>query len=98
MLKMTYSPSKLQDEKECYYSGSLINLDRHHIFNGNHSFRKKCDEDGFWVWLSRPVHTYIHTTVEGRELLIDLKMKAQEIYEQEHTREEFIKRYGKSYL
>ena len=89
--------SKLQTEKICYITGRSDNLELHHCLNGN-AYRKKCDADGLTVWLTASVHWYIHNTIEGKELRIWLKQEAQRKYEEEHTREEFIKRYGKNYL
>lgn len=92
-----YRPSKLQTEKESIFSGNTSNLIRHHCLNGTHQ-RQKAEHDGLWVWMTVKEHDHIHNTAEGREQLMWLKRLAQEEYEKEHTREEFIKRYGKSYL
>lgn len=90
--------SKMQNGKKCYLTHmENVPLEVHHCLNGT-SQRKKCDEDGLWVYLTPQIHRYIHQTIEGRELLLSLKKEAQKCYENEHTREEFIKRYGKSYL
>lgn len=96
-MRPSKSPSKMQTEKVCYISGRTDNLVIHHCLNGTHQ-RKKCDEDGLTVWLNARIHDYIHHTIEGREYLYALKKDAQRVYERDHTRDEFIKRYGKSYL
>lgn len=88
--------SKMQTEKVCYITGRTDNLELHHCLNG--AYRKKCDRDGLTVWLTASVHYYIHNTVEGAAVRLRLKQEAQRVYERDHTREEFIKRYGKSYL
>lgn len=88
--------SKLQTEKKCYYTESYNNLTEHHIFNG--AYRKKSDIDGFVIWVTFEEHDKLHSTAEGVKKRLELKRIAQKIYERDHTREEFIKRYGKSYL
>lgn len=89
--------SKLQNnEKICYLCGRLITNDSnlHHIFNG--AYRDKSDKDGMVVYLHSACHRKLHDHYE-----ISLKVKKagqikwEEIY---GTREEFIKKYGKSYL
>lgn len=98
MLKMKFNPSKMQDDERCYITGAEnCDLVRHHCLNGTHQ-RKKAEQDGLWVWLTPRIHIYIHETIEGHDLLWELKKDAQRVYEREHTREEFIERYGKSYL
>ena len=89
--------SIMQEEKRCYITHRTTNLEVHHCLNGTHQ-RKKADVDGLWVYLTADVHRYIHQTIEGHELLMQLKREAQQAYERTHTRAEFIKRYGKSYL
>ena len=89
--------SRIQDEKVCFLTGRTDNLELHHCLNGTHQ-RKKCDQDGLVVWLTHDEHWNLHNTIEGKEIKRWLKQVAQEVYEQDHTREEFIKRYGKSYL
>lgn len=41
------TPSLLQTEKQCYVTGSRIQLDKHHIYHG--SRRKAADKWGCWV-------------------------------------------------
>ena len=89
--------SKIQSDKVCYLTGRHDNLVRHHCLYGTHQ-RRKAEQDGLWVWLNAYEHRYIHDTIEGRPILHELQKEAQRVYEREHTREEFIKRYGKTYL
>jgi len=90
--------SILQDERCSFFNEDrTTDLVLHHIFNGV-AYRHKCDEDGLWVWLSPDVHEYIHSTAEGGEILRYLKRLGQQAYEKTHSREEFMERYGKSYL
>lgn len=81
------------DPNVCFYCSNYGTHDTHHVFNG--AFRKKSEKDGFVVRLHHSCHMYIH---EHPGAAIDMKRKAQEIYERTHTREEFMERYEKSYL
>lgn len=66
----------------------------HHVF-GN-AYKKKSEEDLFLMNLHPECHINLHSdpTIEK-----SLKIKCQEWYEKEgHTRDEFIKRYGQSYI
>lgn len=89
--------SILQEERECYITGSPFGLHKHHIFAG--SRRKISDENGFWVWLRIDWHNGADYGVHFNKVL-DLKLKraCQEAYEETHSREEFITLIGKSYL
>ena len=87
--------SILQDEKVCYVSGSQYNLDCHHIYAGIGK-RKIADREGCWVWLRHDIHMDLHD--RNKELDYRLKRECQEKFEETHTREEFRKLFGKSYL
>lgn len=94
------SNSILSNEKECYCCATTLNLHRHHIFYGMAN-RKLSEKDGCWVYLCASHHnmgTYgVHNG--NRRLDVLLKKECQERWEAIYgTREEFIKRYGKSYL
>lgn len=82
----------IQERKECFLCGRWTGLEHHHVFNG--PYKKKSEEDGFMVWLCVEHHRQVH---EDAELRLRLKKIGQFIYEQNHTRDEFRKRYGKSY-
>lgn len=92
--------SILQTEKACYlsgYSGSW--LDRHHVYGAAN--RKVSEANGFWVWLRHDRHiagSPYATPHNNRDVDLHLKRACQEKYEETHTREEFIRLIGKSYL
>lgn len=102
--------SILQDTKECYlcrleaskrgYSGELTDqgIDEHHIFGGTAN-RKKSEMLGLKVGLCHIRH---HLGSEGPHMnrIVDLTLKgiAQREFERNHTREEFINEFGKSWL
>ena len=87
--------SILQDEKVCYVTGSEYGLDLHHIYAGVAN-RKISDREGCWVWLRHDVHMDLHD--RNKELDYRLKRECQEKFEETHSREEFRRLFGKSYL
>ncbi len=91
--------SILQNRKESYISGNTYNLEEHHIFFGTAN-RKVSEKNGFKVYLTVEEHrgTYGVHGKFGKKLDIKLKQDAQRKYEETHTREEFMKLIGKSYL
>lgn len=88
--------SVLTDDLEhCYLTGSP-NIHIHHVFGGPN--RGHSEEDGFIVPLHPDMHNMSDKGVHfNRELDLMLKRECQRIYEQTHTRKEFIERYGKSW-
>ena len=92
--------SIIQTSKCCYVCYRLDNLHLHHILFGKN--RKKCDEDKLTVWLCQEHHegtNGVHGK-NGHELDLELKRFAQETWMKYYnkTKEEFIERYGRSYL
>lgn len=66
------------------------------MFFGNPN-RKHSEEDGLWVFLCDEHHRGNVSVHFNRNMDLKLKQYAQYKYEETHTREEFIQRYGKSY-
>ena len=91
--------SILQNKKESYISGQTYELEEHHIYFGTGK-RKISEKNGFKVWLTYSEHrgTYGVHGKYGHDLDLKLKQECQKEYEKNHTREEFIKLIGKSYL
>lgn len=91
--------SIMQSEKKCYITGSTSNLHKHHIYFGNAN-RKISERNGFWVWLTGALHNQSNDGVHCGNKALDLKLKqeCQSEFEKTHTREEFRKLIGKSYL
>lgn len=90
--------SIVQEDEQCIICGSIQGLQRHHIFFGRPN-RQHSEEDGLWCWVCYYHHNASMMSVHQNHAM-DLKLKkyAQSIYEQKHTREEFMERYGKNYL
>lgn len=74
---------------------NMPSTDAHHVFPG--SRRKKSTQYGFVVNLCRAHHNEIHMH-PNKGLDLALKQKCQEDFEKTHSREEFIKEFGRSYL
>lgn len=89
----------LQKNKECYATGRLDNLHKHHIFMGKN--RKISDRYGFWVWLTGEYHNQdnvLGVHFDNTELKEKLQRECQAKFEETHSREEFMKLIGKNYL
>ena len=93
-----YAPSLLNDDTEypcCYQCGRTNGkIDRHEIFFGSN--RDNSKKYGMWVNLCRGCHNEVHRG-DG-ELNYLLKRKAQEVFERQYTREEFMTIFGRNYL
>jgi len=90
------SKSILQpNDKCCFISGSVINLDQHHIYHGVGN-RSLADKYGCWCWLRHDIHMSLHD--KDKDLDKYLQQECQREFEKTHTREEFMKIFGKSYL
>lgn len=91
--------SVIQKYNACWVCGTDNNLHTHEVFYGTAN-RKKSIEDGMQVRLCGMHHNLSEKGVhQNRELDLKLKRKAQARWEELYgTREEFIRRYGKSYL
>lgn len=81
------------EDDVCYVCLKHGATDIHHVMNG--AYKKKSEEDGFLVKVHRVCHRFIHDHPMTAQTY---KKRAQQIYEETHTREEWIARYGKSYL
>lgn len=90
--------SILQDEKKCFVCGKTYDLAVHHVYEGTAN-RRISDATGMTIFLC---HFHHNMSDEGihfnKELDLSVKRYAQEIYEREHTREEFRSLFGKSWL
>lgn len=75
--------------------------ERHEIFEGRTGNRQKSIEDGLVIFLTPELHrTGKHSIHLAPKEWLDLKRLAQETWMKYYnkTKEEFIKRYGRSYL
>lgn len=90
--------SILQTRRECYLTGDTTGLHKHHIYFGNPN-RRISEEQGFWVYLRHDWHNGANYSVhQNRAIDLELKRLCQEKYELTHSREDFRRLIGKSYL
>ena len=86
------------NEKRCFICGFYLQVDRHHCFHGTAN-RKLAEQDGCWVYLCHKHHTGgdgVHDNMPFDEMLKKFtQLKWEERF---GDRNDFIKRYGKSYL
>lgn len=88
--------SIISSEVECLVCKSP-HVHKHHIYAG--SRRKLSEEYGCWCFLC-PRHHNMSDSGVHFDTVLDLKLKklCQELFEEDHSREEFISIFGKSYL
>ena len=90
--------SIMQSTKECYITGDTQGLHKHHVYFGNPN-RRISEENGFWCWLRYDWHNGSSYGVHfNADLNNRLKRECQELFELNHTREDFISLIGKNYL
>ena len=87
--------SIMQTEKECYVTGSRINLDLHHCLHGVGK-RKLADKYGLTVWLRHDIHMLLHD--KDKELDRQLEQDAQRAFEKKYSHDKWMEVFGKNYL
>ena len=93
-----YNPSIMSDEKMCFICETTLNLNRHEVFFGPN--RQKSKEDGCWCYLCTSHHHMgPNSPHQSKEIDLQLKRMCQRRWEKKYgTRDDFIKRYGRSWL
>lgn len=77
--------------RRCY------DIERHHVFGGFN--RDRSTKYGYIAPITRELHPNgIFAPDNWKEIDTMLKRMCQQHFEQTHTREEFIKEFGRSYL
>lgn len=95
-------PSLIQQDRDlwdarCFRCKRGGAMDFHHILNGSKYSRQVSEEIGAWVWLCPSCHRWVHSTGDGMKYQRHLKALVQEVYEQDHTREEWMWLAHKNY-
>lgn len=81
----------------CYLCKRITRAEEHHIFGGPN--RKLSERYGLKVYLCPFCHRDNKNGAHGsREVAEHLKRIGQAAFERDHTREEFVKIFGKNYL
>jgi len=79
---------------QCERCGRITAMHFHHMLMGS-KHRLLADEDGLIIRLCPACHEAAH---KDKELQKTIKQMAQKKYEKKHSREEWMKRYGRNYL
>lgn len=85
------------DQERCFLCGSIFNLELHHIMHGTAN-RRLSTLYGLTCWLCRNHHTGKFGVHNNAQLNRKLQMAAQKAFEQTHTRQEWMRIFGKNYL
>ena len=89
--------SVLQNNHECYICHNSFSLEEHHIFGGSN--RKWSEKYGLKVYLCHNCHNEPPNGVHfNQELMEALHKIGQEKFEETHSRDEFMKLFGRNYL
>lgn len=92
------SKSIIQTVKQCWVCESLP-VEKHHCIHGIGK-RAKAEKNGLWVWLCPEHHrgTFGVHGREGHELDLILEQTAQQAFEKNHSRDEWMELFGRNYL
>lgn len=91
------SKSIIQTKKECWSCQSHY-VEEHHIFFGTAN-RKQSEKYGLKIWLCAECHrTGCNAVHRNNAKNLKYKKMAQKVFEETHTREEFMQIFGKNYL
>ena len=89
--------SILQSEKKCYISETTEGLHKHHIYGGSN--RKWSEKYGLWVWLRADLHNMSNQGVHFNKELDDFFKRLGQIkFEKTHSRDEFMRIFGRNWL
>ena len=89
--------SIISNKKSCYFCGRVIGLEKHHIFAGVAN-RPISEKYGLWVYLCDECHIGGAGAQYDKDKNLTLKRAAQEAFEREHTRREWMQIIRKNYL
>lgn len=89
--------SIMQNNRECFITGSTTRLHKHHCFSGGR--RQASEKWGCWVWLRYDWHNGANYGVHfNHDLDIRLKRQCQEQFERLYGHDKFMQVFGKSWL
>jgi len=88
--------SAIQTQRRCWVCGRVTGLEKHHVMGGPN--RRLSEEYGLTVWLCREHHTGDTGVHHDRDLSLQLRQAAQVAFERDHSREEWMRIFGRNYL
>lgn len=80
--------------KECEICGRYKKLEEHHLIFG-HGLRNLSEKYNLKTKICRECHQRLH---KSKEMMKWSKRQGQKIFEKTHSRDEFLKIFGRSYL
>jgi len=83
------------DQEHCYFCHAPTTM-THAIFGGP-SYECHAMQDGLWIPICWKCKVEIHNE-RSQRTIFSLRRKAQLIFEETHSNDEFRKRYGKDFL
>ena len=90
--------SIVSNEYKCLICGKPFGLHKHHVFYGTAN-RKMSEKYGCWVWLCPYHHNTSMNSIHANPGMDQkLKRETQMIFEQTHSREEFMQIFGRSWI
>lgn len=89
--------SILSDERRCWFCGSMVGLERHHIMSGTAN-RKLSEKYGLTVWLCRRHHTGTDGAQYDPDMNRQLRQDAQCAFERKYGHAEWMRIFGKNYM
>lgn len=92
-----YEDSIFRTEPDrCYVCNKWTDTARHEVFYGTAN-RRNSKKHGCWVYVCPTCHAEIHDN-PSVGIDVHLKRNAQWLFERTHTREEFVRIFGRNYL
>ena len=89
--------SILQTDRSCYFCGSVVRLEEHHIFAGVAN-RRISEKYGLKVWLCHEHHTGNNGAQYDQEKNLQLKQEAQKKFEALYSHDLWMRLIRKNYL
>lgn len=93
---MAKSIMPANEKGRCYICDRKCPTQEHHIFGGAN--RKISDREGLTVYLCADCHTGNQGVHRNKELMDYMHRLGQIVYEEKHTRQEFMQLFGRNYL
>jgi hypothetical protein len=82
----------------CHICHLVTECNSHHVYFGTAN-RKMSERYGMKVWLCPYCHTIGKNSVHhNRDVDLKLKQEYQTLFEKTHSREEFMRTFGRNYL
>ena len=86
-----------QGDPRCFFCGSRVNLERHHVMSGPN--RKSAEKYGIWIWCCDFHHRDPKDGVQyNREKADRLKAIGQIAFESRHSHDKWMEIFMKNYL